>query len=159
MPTRYQFFLGRTGAATAAAAATLLDALEDYLTTVGPLAGLGGRVYLSMTGVRPTYPLLVMDALPIEVEENNSDTYLSWEPVQFTVLSTDDLEADKLGRRAWRALLPKPQNPAMVFADGEEVTRLPGGYRPPVMQPQPGPQGNPIFGVSFDIRWLLTRQM
>ncbi len=130
-------------------------AARALLTSLPELAALSGRIYTGNVPQTPTRPFLVMSMLFADPELNNSSSWPEEYRIQYTVVSETYPEARTLGKAALSALNP-PKNPPLVFADGNEQTRLIGRRR---YFFAPGPSAN-AMGLchwSFDVIHRVSR--
>jgi hypothetical protein len=144
---------------------TWWEAFRSFLKADTRLAGLS-EVYLRRTGRNPAYPFLVVTPIQgLPTVDNSSDYWSSWD-VQISVLSYDDVEADTLGRTAYRVLAPKALNddgtigPRLRIAclDGYEMGATPGWERL-VEQEAKGPGNRNIWAFHFQYTFLVGRSM
>ncbi len=133
----------------------LLSALRTYLLSLPALAGLAD-VYLRQSGPQPTYPFLVMTDINAYPQINTTSSYYEPTMIQCNVFAESEPDASSLGVAAFNALLPIPANPKLTFADGYEMTRLPGMHRIG-LDPGLSSGGKPVWNYIFSYNWLIGR--
>ncbi len=131
------------------------SALRARFQNTAGLADLSD-VYLRQTGPKPTYPFLVMTDISAYPEINTTDSYFETVNLQFNVFAEDEPTAADLGAVAFGALLPIDANPALRFADGYEMIRLPGMNRIG-LDPGLSSGGKPVWNFMFSYRFLIGR--
>lgn len=106
------------------------------------------RVYLHETPAGATFPLVVVNPLyhdPFFVSALSPD-FESEGPVQFTVISTDDIEAETLARQVRSAF--GQDKPRLMYDNGYHIDSWPGRWWRPVRSGQ-GPNGAKLWAQSF----------
>jgi hypothetical protein len=115
---------------------TWWEALRLFLKADTRLAALS-EVYLRRTAARFAYPFLVVTPIQgMPTLDSTSDFWTSWD-TQFSLLATDDVQAETLGQTLYRVLCPKALNddgtitPRVRVAalDGYEMGAIPGWER------------------------------
>lgn len=144
------------GDVTAAPTATFLEALRAFLLADDTLADLTD-VYLHTAPPGSEYPHLVISRLYQTPFLNTEDSYHKEVGVQFTAFSQDAAEAETLGDAAYDALFPFDGHDPLEFAEGYEMTRLPGTSRGPTADARGPIAGDPVWRQHFDYTFLVGK--
>lgn len=146
-------------------AQTFWEVLRRFLKSAPALTDLTD-VYLRRTAPAPTLPYLVVTPLQGMPTLNNSETYWKTQDVQFSLVASDDYQAELLGQAAYRFLAPKQTNAdgtitpraRLVAIDAYEMVALPG---PDMLIEQPGRfAGNKnAWAYQFRYTFLLGKSM
>lgn len=94
-----------------------------------PLAPLAARMFTGNVPQFPARPHLIISHVDGRPELNSSTSFAEEYRLQYTIVSENFQEARTLGWALYSALIPRPENPPLVFADGSEDTRLLGSHR------------------------------
>jgi len=131
-------------------------ALRARLKGAPSLAGLT-EVYWRDSPPSAVLPFLIFADLYATSMINTSDSYYAEEAHQFDVFGLDDEETETLGEAAFDLLYPRHENPPLLFAEGYEMTRLPGQGRGPAQEAGGAIGGRPVWKFSFDYTWFIGK--
>ena len=113
------------------------------------------EVYLTVTGPRPTLPFAIVSPLRYSMPiTTNAREYWEQTPLQVTIFSANDIEANTLGRLAMKAM---KNQPALKFDDGYHMGGWSAGTRKSP-EPEIGPGGVKAFRFEFDWMFLVGRE-
>ena len=118
-------------------------------------------VFLSEAGSETDFPYCIIDLLWQDETTNNlDDEWYKEINLQFTFFAHSDVQANTMGRKVKKGLMPKQANPPLVF-DGDtgedeyEMTRWPGRFRGPSIEPEATVDGGEVWRTQFDYTWLV----
>lgn len=149
-------FSGEGDSSEPAPTATFLEALRAFLAETGSLAALDD-VYLHRAHPGAEFPHLIINRLYQTPFINTEDSYHKEVGVQFTVFSQDADEAETLGDAAYDALYPSDGYEPLEFAEGYEMTRLPGTSHGPTSDAWGATDGDPVWRQHFDYVWMIGK--
>ena len=131
-------------------------ALRNRLLAADGLESLEGRIYWAKTGPAPFPNMRILPVGPDRKEENTSNSYPFRRTLQFSILSTDDVECEELATAAYEALAWAASEP-LLFVGGYEIARFPDDLWLPREPSGDGPGGSDIWHAHFDVEFLLGR--
>lgn len=117
------------GGSTPSVAVDIEAAIIARFQATSSLALLGSRMFTGNVPRFPARPHLILSHIDGRPELNSSTSRPEQYHLQYTIVSESRSEARDLMWAAYSALIPRPENPPMLFLDGSEDTRLLGNYR------------------------------
>ncbi len=144
------------GLASETPAADFLTALRARLLSLDALDDLAD-VYLTASPAGAEFPFLVVNVVGENPFINTTESFYEEVECQFDCFAEAAEAAEVLGKAARRALLPKADNPPLLFEGGYEMTRLPGRAVGPYRESWGMPGGDAVWRYRFDVTFLIGR--
>jgi hypothetical protein len=137
---------------------TFIKALRDRVKALEPALG---DVFISEAGSEADFPYCILDLL-WEDDNLNSEEDERYKEVriQFTFFGHTAEQANTIGRKVRKGLMPKSGNPPLIFEgylgeDEYEMTRWPERFKGPSEEAESRLDGGKVWRTMFDYTWLI----
>jgi hypothetical protein len=127
-------------------------ALRAYLVDHPSLSTLAG-VYWNRDYPGAPLPHLIFNLITKRKLVITTSKYYTEATYQFTILASDDEEAETLGEAAYDCLLPMAVNGPIIFAGGYEMGRSPGQARGPETRDDAVVGSDQVWMYHFDYKF------
>lgn len=138
-------------------AVDLREAIRRRLKSDPTVAAGVVDVYWEEPTAPNNYPYLVFSTVSEQTFPNTSDSWIEEDTFLFKVVAYGDEQAETLGEAAWECLRPKEGDSPLLFAEGQEITRIPGTKQRPMELPGEGPGGRDLWQYVFDYLFMIGR--